>query len=94
MVNKAEKTSQVTDETLKQLKTDVEFKNLVEKIFDLIANKYSTDDIIKLIDDPIKNSYDIQKLAKNIHELLEQQTSKGNIVNIVIESNKKNEEYS
>jgi hypothetical protein len=92
--NNDEIDSHAKDEIIEKLKTDVEFKNLVEKIYDLIVNQHSTDDIIKIIDDPLKKSYDIQKLAQNIHDLLNRQNSKSNIINIIVENNKKAEEYS
>jgi hypothetical protein len=91
--NNDEINSHAKDEIIEKLKTDVEFKNFVEKIYDLIVNQHSTDDIIKIIGDPLKNSYDIQKLVTDIRDLLNHQNSKNNIISI-IENNKKIGEYA
>ncbi len=66
---------------------------LTNKVCDLLAQGYSPEKVISLLSKDVKDSYNIQKLAKHAQELVGE-PAKNNAVNIVIISSDKKAEES
>lgn len=70
-----------------------EFETRVENIYELLQQDNSIDDIVEMLDCNQASPYNTKKLVTHIHDLLNEQNSKCNIINIVINNNKSKKYY-